>query len=75
MTSPAEKMRVRCPRCQTVFVDWYRASINRQVDPWAHDDYVRQCGEAQCPDCATTVELGTLVVERDEYGDELWTLS
>jgi len=63
MTSPPEKIVVTCPACGHEYEDWYRASINLQLDDF-DDDYMREATTATCPQCNTTVELGTLVVDR-----------
>jgi len=66
MTSPVEQIRVECPRCGTVFDDWRRASINRNLDD-VDDDYVHRASTATCPECGHVADLGSLVVEGDVW--------
>lgn len=61
MTSPPKQITVECPSCGDRYEDWYRASINLDLDDF-DDDYVRQATTATCPDCGHVVELVTLVV-------------
>jgi hypothetical protein len=63
MTSPISDIRVQCPACGTEYEDWYRASINRDLDPEMDDDYIDEASTATCPACGHRVDLGTLVVE------------
>jgi len=67
LTSPPQKIRVECPRCNRQYDDWYRASINLDLDPWADEAYLREASTATCPDCGHVVELGGLVVEGDVW--------
>ena len=41
---------MRCPRCAHEYDDWYRASINLDLDD-SDDDYLREASTATCPDC------------------------
>lgn len=72
MTSPPEKITVECPKCGHVYEDWFRASINADLDPElaADADYMRRASTATCPKCGDVVEFGTLVVH-----DNVWRLS
>ena len=40
MTSPVEKIVVQCPECGKCYEDWWRPSINLQLDDF-DDDYLR----------------------------------
>jgi hypothetical protein len=62
MTSPVTKIEVECPRCASVYEDWYRASINLGLDDF-DDEYLRKAATATCPTCGHVIELETLVVE------------
>ena len=64
MTSPPEDIQVKCPKCGRVYKDWYRPSLNLQLDPWIDEDYIRKATTATCPDCGTVVELGGLIVDK-----------
>jgi hypothetical protein len=66
MTSPVQRITVECPRCHEEFEDWYRASINLNIEHF-DDDYIRQASTATCPSCELVVELGTLVVDGDVW--------
>ena len=63
MTSPIEQITVKCPECETLYQDWYRGSVNADLDPWVTEDYLREASTAKCPSCGHVVDLGTLVVE------------
>ena len=67
MTSPPRKIQVECPKCGTTYDDWYRPSINLDLEGWDENDpdvkaYLRQASTATCPSCGHTVELDVLVV-------------
>lgn len=62
MTSPVEQIQVACPACGTVYEDWYRASLNLDLDHF-EDDYIRDATTATCPECRHVVELDALVVD------------
>lgn len=66
MTSPVEEIRVECPICSKIYTDWYRASLNLDLDDF-DEDYVREASTASCPECGHAVDLGTLVVEGDVW--------
>ena len=68
MTSPPRPITVQCPRCGHRFEDWYRASINLDLDDF-DDDYVREATSATCPTCALVIDLGAIVVQGD-----VWTI-
>lgn len=61
MTSPPEKIRVRCPRCETEYDDWMR-SVNLDLDNF-DEAYLAECSTARCPACGFVVDLETLVVK------------
>lgn len=64
MSSPIENITVRCPACKHKYEDWYRASVNLELDDF-DDDYVRKASTATCPQCGHVVECGVLVVDQD----------
>jgi hypothetical protein len=68
MTSPPEVVTVRCPSCGTTFQDWYRASLNAELDPGmaADDEYVRAAGTATCPRCEMSFEITPVLIVRRE---------
>lgn len=41
MTSPVERITVRCPACGEVYEDWFRASINLGLGEDFDDEYLR----------------------------------
>lgn len=67
MTSPPSPIRVECPKCRTVYDDWYRPSVNATLDPEmaADREYLREASTATCPGCGHVVEIGTLIVDLD----------
>lgn len=72
MTSPPEKIIVHCPECGKDYEDWWRPSINLQLDNF-DDDYLRQASTSTCPACRHTVNHSVLVVGKDggwRVGDE-----
>ncbi len=66
MTSPPEDIIVGCPDCGLVYKDWYRASLNLDLDDF-DEAYVREASTATCPNCDRLVEIGTLSVR-----DGIW---
>ena len=34
MTSPIEDITVQCPKCEHLYKDWFRASVNLDLDPF-----------------------------------------
>ena len=62
MTSPIENITVLCPKCWHLYEDWFRASVNLDLDPF-DSEYVEQCSTATCPECQHKVNLDVLVVE------------
>jgi hypothetical protein len=66
MTSPVEQIIVACPACNSLYEDWYRASINLGLDGF-DEDYVRRATTATCPKCGHVVVLDTLIVDGDVW--------
>lgn len=56
MTSPPEDITVRCPSCGRLFEDWYRPSVNLQLDDF-DEEYMREATTATCPECRTQTPL------------------
>lgn len=71
VTSPVEEILVRCPECSHVYEDWYRASLNLTLESFS-DDYMEKASTATCPKCGHKVELGGLVVSREDDEREVW---
>ena len=69
MTTPPEDITVECPKCRHRYQDWYRASLNLDIEDFS-DNYIRRASTATCPECGTVVELGTLVV-----ADGIWRVA
>jgi hypothetical protein len=75
VTSPVEEITVRCPRCAVEYRDWWRPSVNLDLEGWDPADpevaaYLRECETATCPSCGHVVELETLTISGD-----VWRLS
>ena len=65
MTSPCERIQVKCPKCGKVYQDWHRASFNLDLDDF-DDKYMGEATSSTCPDCKHKVRHDALVVrERD----------
>jgi len=64
MTTPPEEITVICPKCGEKYQDWYRASMNLQLDNF-DDEYLEQASTATCPHCEHKVHLDVLVVRED----------
>ena len=68
MTSPPEPIEVECPGCGRVYEDWYRPSVNLNVErSYASETEVQQLLKesttATCPGCGKVVEIEALVVD------------
>jgi len=66
MTMPIETIKVRCPNCQKIYKDWYRGSINLDLENF-DDDYIDQCSSATCPKCGHKVYFANLVVKNGVF--------
>ncbi len=64
MTMPPENITVVCPKCGKTYEDWYRASMNLQIDDF-DEDYIEEASTATCPHCGYKVHLDVLVVTDD----------
>jgi len=51
MTTPIQQISVECPSCSTVYEDWFRASVNLDLDPQMDKEYLDECSSAKCPSC------------------------
>jgi endogenous inhibitor of DNA gyrase (YacG/DUF329 family) len=68
VTSPPTRIVVECPRCATRYEDWYRASVNLDLDDF-DEAYRRAASTSACPACGHVVEFEMLVVE-----DGVWRI-
>jgi len=66
MTMPIETIKVRCPNCQMLYKDWYRGSVNLDLEDF-DDDYIDQCSSATCPKCGHKVYFGNLIVKNGVF--------
>ena len=62
VTTPPKAITVECPHCGTRYDDWYRPSLNFDIEEF-DADYVRESTTATCPTCGTIVGLETLIVQ------------
>ncbi len=62
MTSPPEEITVECPKCGHDYKDWFRGSVNLDLDDF-DDEYLDQCSSATCPECQHKVNLDVLVAK------------
>ncbi len=72
MTTAPVQIEVKCPACAKVYDDWYRASVNLDLEGWDANDpevkeYLRECSTATCPKCGHIVEIDMLIVEGDVW--------
>jgi DNA-directed RNA polymerase subunit RPC12/RpoP len=72
VTTPPERVTVRCPHCGHVYDDWYRPSINLDIEHF-DDAYLDAASSAVCPTCEFKVYFDSLIVRDDtliwEQGD------
>lgn len=67
MTSPPKEIEVICPKCNTLFNDWYRPSINLTLGkPWT-EDQIRRATSITCPSCSDVTRVSSLIVESHEF--------
>ena len=64
MTMPPEIIHVKCPKCEHVYEDWYRGSINLTMDHF-DEEYIEEATTAKCPNCGLKVSLGAVIVRED----------
>ena len=64
MTSPPEKIKIKCPKCGTIYDDWYRPSINLTLDNF-DEDYIEDASTSVCPNCKYVVLHNVLTVRED----------
>jgi predicted RNA-binding Zn-ribbon protein involved in translation (DUF1610 family) len=64
MTSPPEKITIKCPKCGKTFKDWWRPSINLALDDF-DEAYLREATLKTCPHCGTKIQLDSLLVDKD----------
>jgi hypothetical protein len=64
MTSPPQDIIIQCPTCNGTFKDWWRPSINLQLDHF-DDEYLKRATVKTCPHCQTEIRLDTLIVDED----------
>ena len=63
MTTPPERVTVRCPLCGHVYDDWYRPSILGIED--FNDAYLDAASSAVCPRSEFKVYFDSLIVRDD----------
>ena len=64
MTSPVEKIQVKCPKCGALYEDWHRASINIGLDHF-DEEYIEEATTSTCPHCKHKVSHEVLIVRHD----------
>lgn len=68
MTSPPQRITVRCPDCSERYGSWMRPSVNLSLEPLTEEE-LREMTTATCPACGRVAALGSLVVDGD-----VWTV-
>jgi len=61
MTSPPRNVMVVCPQCSHLYEDWYRASLNLDLDDF-DAEYIDRATSAVCPKCSFKVYFGAMIV-------------
>ena len=64
MTSPPKPINVVCPNCGLKYQDWWRPSVNLQLDNF-DEEYLDQCRSAVCPCCNFKVYFENLIVDKE----------
>jgi DNA-directed RNA polymerase subunit RPC12/RpoP len=64
MTSPPQRVTVKCPSCGKEYETVYRPSINLQLDHF-DEEYIKKVTTATCPHCRHTVAFNVLIVGED----------
>lgn len=66
MTSPAREEIIICPNCGLIYIDWYRPSINFNLDQF-DEDYLDAASSATCPECKFKVYFSQLTVKDNTF--------
>lgn len=66
MSSPIEDVVIKCPQCDKQYKDWWRPSVNLDLDDF-DDAYLAECCSAVCPHCQFKVSFGMLTVENGVF--------
>ncbi len=66
MSSQPQSITVCCPKCNLTYEDWWRPSINSNLDSF-EDDYIEEATSATCPRCKTKIALPALLVKGTEF--------
>jgi restriction system protein len=61
-----EQIHVVCPRCNTRYEDWWRASINLQIEQF-DDKYLEKASTSTCPMCDFKIRHEALIVRGDGF--------
>ncbi len=69
MTSPPEPISVWCPKCNLIYEDWWRPSINSALDSF-DDEYIEEASSATCPRCKTNVALPALHISGTQFSTQ-----
>ncbi len=62
MTMPPQRVRVKCPRCKTVYEDWFNPTINLTLEPLTREQ-VEEMATVCCPNCGRKIWLASIIVE------------
>lgn len=66
MIMPPETVDIICPECGHQYQDWYRPSVNLNLDSF-DDEYLDKCSSAVCPQCEHKVYFSTLTVKDNVF--------
>lgn len=68
---PPEEVTIVCPKCAHVYRDWYRASMNLDLDAF-DETYIDEASSAVCPRCSYKVYFDSLIVRDGDFelGDD-----
>lgn len=62
MSGAIEKIEILCENCGNLYEDWYRPSLNSDLENF-DKDYLDEASSAVCPKCNFKVFFDTLTVK------------
>ena len=62
MKGSIQKVIVKCPNCENIYMDWWQPLVNPESEGLG-EEYLDLCKSALCPLCKTKVYFETMVLE------------